>query len=152
MALQVLRTLLDSIRSERFYSLIVNETKDVSGKEQLAISLRSVNGSYEIFEELIGLVEVERTDAASLKSVIEDVLIRCYIPIGSCRGQAYDGATNMAGHLNGVAIQIQSEEPKALFVHCLAHSVNLCLQECGRTSRRSVFEQQGRSVFEQQDK
>jgi len=117
MALQVLRTLLDSIRSERFYSLIVDETKDVSGKEQLAISLRLVNGSYEIFEELIGLVEVERTDAASLKSVIEDVLIRCYIPIGSCRGQAYDGATNMAGHLNGVAIQIQSEEPKALFVH-----------------------------------
>jgi len=112
MALQILRTLLDSIRSERFYSLIVGETRDVSGKEQLAISLRWVNGSYEIFEELIGLVEVERTDAASLKSVIKDVLIRCNIPIGSCRGQAYDGAANMAGHLNGVAAQIQSEEPK----------------------------------------
>ena len=40
MALQVLRTLLDNIRSERFYSLIVDETRDVSGKGQLAISLR----------------------------------------------------------------------------------------------------------------
>ena len=40
----------------------------------------------------------------------------------------------MAGHLNGVAAQIQREEPKALFVHCLAHSINLCLQECGRKS------------------
>lgn len=57
MALQVLRTLLDSIRPECFYSLIVDETRDVSGKEQLAISLRWVNGSYETFEELIGLVE-----------------------------------------------------------------------------------------------
>ena len=41
----------------------------------------------------------------------------------------------MAGTLNGVAIIIKREEPKALFVHCLAHSVNLCLQECGRKCR-----------------
>jgi len=53
MALQVLRTLLDSIRSERFYSLIVDETRDVSGKEQLAISLRWVNGSYESLKNLL---------------------------------------------------------------------------------------------------
>ena len=41
----------------------------------------------------------------------------------------------MAGHLSGVAARIQQEEPKALFVHCFAHSVNLCLQECGRQSK-----------------
>ena len=41
----------------------------------------------------------------------------------------------MAGHLNGLASQIRREEPKALFVHCLAHSVNLCLQDCAKSSR-----------------
>ena len=41
----------------------------------------------------------------------------------------------MAGHLNGVAAQIKRHEPRALFVHCLAHSVNLCLQESGKQSR-----------------
>ena len=51
------------------------------------------------------------------------------------RFDAYDGAANMAGHLSGVAARIQQEEPKALFVHCFAHSVNLCLQECGRQSK-----------------
>ena len=55
--------------------------------------------------------------------------------LSSCRGQAYDGAANMAGHLNGVAAKILAEEPKAIFVHCLAHSVNLCLQECKRQSK-----------------
>ena len=38
----------------------------------------------------------------------------------------------MAGHLNGVAAKITREEPKALFVHCLAHSINLCLQDCAK--------------------
>ena len=41
----------------------------------------------------------------------------------------------MAGHLNGVAAQIKRDEPRALFVHCLAHCVNLCLQESGKQSR-----------------
>ena len=42
----------------------------------------------------------------------------------------YDGASNMAGHLSGVAVRLQREEPRAHYVHCLAHSLNLCLQEC----------------------
>ena len=41
----------------------------------------------------------------------------------------------MAGHLNGVAAQLKKDEPRALFVHCLAHSVNLYLQECARLSK-----------------
>ena len=38
----------------------------------------------------------------------------------------------MSGHLNGVAAQIQKEFPSALYVHCLAHCTNLCLQSVGR--------------------
>ena len=132
MSKQVLRSLLINIKEQPFYGIIADETTDISGKEQLAISLRWVTSSYEIHEDLIGLVYVETTDACTLKTVIQDSLICCGISLSSCRGQAYDGAANMAGHLRGVAARIQAEERKALFVHCLAHSVNLCLQECGR--------------------
>ena len=34
------------------------------------------------------------------------------------------------GHLNGVAARILKVAPKAYYVHCLAHSLNLCLQNC----------------------
>ena len=44
-------------------------------------------------------------------------------------GQAYDGASNMSGHLNGVAARIQASEKKT---HCTAHCLTLCLQDCGR--------------------
>ena len=63
------------------------------------------------------------------------VLSCCSIPINSCLGQAYDGASNMAGYLNGLSSQIRRKEPKAVFVHSLAHSVNLCLQDCTKSSR-----------------
>ena len=41
----------------------------------------------------------------------------------------------MAGHINGVAAKIAEIEPKGIYIHCLAHSVNLCLQECAKQSR-----------------
>ena len=89
MSKHVLRSLLTYIKAEPFYSIIADETTDVSGKEQLAISLRWVTSSYEIHEDLIGLVYVETTDALTLKTVIKDSLIRCGLSLSSCRGQAY---------------------------------------------------------------
>ena len=38
----------------------------------------------------------------------------------------------MMGHLSGVAIQLQSEQPSAIKVHCLVHSLNLCLQDTAK--------------------
>ena len=45
------------------------------------------------------------------------------------RGQAYDGASVMQGKRNGVATRIRQDVLQALPVHCLAHSLNLRLQE-----------------------
>ena len=41
----------------------------------------------------------------------------------------------MAGHLPGVAVQILRMEPKAISIHCLDHSLNLCLQDCAAQSK-----------------
>ena len=62
-------------------------------------------------------------------TLIKDCLVKFALPLVQCRGQAYDGASNMSGHINEVAAQIQKEEPSALYVHCLAHCTNLCLQQ-----------------------
>ena len=44
-----------------------------------------------------------------------------------CRGQGYDGADNMAGKCNGASALIKRVFPKALFVHCASHCLNLCI-------------------------
>ena len=38
----------------------------------------------------------------------------------------------MSGHISGVATRVKKEERAALHVHCLAHSLNLCLQSTAR--------------------
>ena len=83
---------------------------------------------YVIHEDFIGMVHVPDITAAMLTAIIKYVL-RCVLPLDNCRGQAYDGASNMMGRLTGVAKQIQNEYPAALRVHCLAHCLNLCLQD-----------------------
>lgn len=42
-------------------------------------------------------------------------------------GQGYDGATNMSGHIKGTQTVVRENFPKALYVHCAAHSLNLAV-------------------------
>ena len=51
-----LRNLLVNIRNANLFALIANETQDINGLEQFAISLRWVDDSYMVHEDLIGLV------------------------------------------------------------------------------------------------
>ena len=63
---------------------------------------------------------------------MKDVLVRCCLPITDCVGQAYDGASNMSGVRNGVQALMKKESDVCLYVHCFAHSLNLCVQEVTR--------------------
>lgn len=76
----------------------------------------------------------QKTDSATLVACIKDSLVRFVLPLSQCKGQAYDGASNMSGHRKGVAATIQGEYPTALYVHCLAHCTNLNLQAVARQS------------------
>ena len=46
------------------------------------------------------------------------------------RGQTYDGAGAMAGSSRGAAKLIQDSYPKAIYTHCAAHVLNLCIVKC----------------------
>ena len=46
-----------------------------------------------------------------------------------CRGQAYDGAANMAGAINGCAAIIRRQYPLAIRQHCRSHVLNLSVMK-----------------------
>ena len=52
-----------------------------------------------------------------------------------CRGQCYDGASNMAGSRNGVATQLAQEESRALYLHCFGHALNLAVGDTLKGSK-----------------
>lgn len=43
--------------------------------------------------------------------------------------------TKFQGHVNGIAKKFKDENPGAISVYCLAHCVNLCLQDVARSSQ-----------------
>lgn len=125
----VLRQLLKDIRAAKYFSVIADEATDISHNEQICIAIRWVDRSYEVHEAAIGLVQLPDTKALTLFSVIKDCFLRCTLPITSCIGQAYDGASNMSGVRNGVQALMKQECDSCLYVHCFAHSLNLCIQD-----------------------
>ena len=132
MAHSILRGVLKEINSAGWFSILADEATDVKRCEQMCVCIRWVDDDYNVNEETIGLVKVSKTDSATLFAALHDVCIRCVLPLEKCRGQAYDVAANMSGHISGVAARVQKEEKAALHVHCLAHSLNLCLQSTAR--------------------
>ncbi|KAK3095241.1 hypothetical protein FSP39_012040 [Pinctada imbricata] len=125
----ILRHLLDSVKTSKWYSVMADECMDVSYEEQLVICVRWVDSDLQIHEDMLGLLKIESQTSNYITAAIKDILLRCGLPLELCRGQAYDGAPNMSGHLSGVAKQIQDQSPSALGVHCLAHCINLCVQD-----------------------
>ena len=88
-----------------------------------------VDDSLEVHKEFIGLYQLSDTSAATVVRVIKDTLVHMNLNINRCRGQCYDGAGTMAGAIRGVAAQIISEEPRALFTHCYGHALNLAASD-----------------------
>ena len=76
--------------------------------------------------------ELSDTKAATIFKEVKDLQLKCSLSIAQCRGQAYDGASNMSVVRNGAQVLFKQEEPRALYVHCLAHSLNLCVQDVSK--------------------
>ncbi|KAI0492627.1 hypothetical protein KFK09_026903 [Dendrobium nobile] len=110
-----------------YFSLIVDESRDISTKEQLAIAVRYVDKLGQVIERFIGIKHVTSTNAVTLKVAIEDILAKHSLSIQRIRGQGYDGASNMRGEFHGLKALILNDNPQAFYVHCFAHQLQLCL-------------------------
>lgn len=75
---------------------------------------------------------MQQTLKQPLFAILKDILCRFNLPIVMCRGQCYEGAENMRGQHHGLQALVQEEEPRALYVHCMAHVLNLVMQDLSR--------------------
>ena len=97
------------------YSIIADETTDISRKEQLCVSIRCVDQNFKIEETPIELINIPKTDGETIATLIQDCLLRHALPISQCRGQAYDGAANISGHLRGLLHISKTLSPEQLW-------------------------------------
>ena len=149
---EVKSSILDAARSVGWFSVMADECIDVAIIEQMAICIRFVDSygeDFKVREEFIGFVELEKLDVQTISSAIIGYLKECNLDLTNLRGQGYDGATVMSGHVNGVCTWIQCIQPRALYHHCRAHSLNLVLSSsCKEVPNiRNLFDSVGKITW-----
>ena len=123
----VIRTdILNEVKKSKYYSIIADEVTDLSNKEQLSLSVRYVTDET-VREMFLDFVEVERITGKALSDAIVHWLDVNELPVANMRGQCYDGASNMSGSRSGCQAILQQQAPRAVYVHCSSHKLNLAI-------------------------
>ncbi|XP_021980001.1 zinc finger MYM-type protein 1-like [Helianthus annuus] len=118
------------IRSEvgdSAFCVMVDESRDESKKEQMAIVVRFVDEEGMIQERFLDLVNVRDTLSVTLKTSLWKQLLHYQFDVSKIRGQGYDGASNIRGKWNRLHALGLEECPYAYYVHCFAHRLQLAL-------------------------
>ena len=89
----------------------------------------------EVHEDFLGFYRIPNIASDTVVSVIKDTFTRLQLSFQYCRGQCYDGASNMLGKKSGVAKRIQDIQPKALATHCHGHSLSLGVKYATKNCR-----------------
>ncbi|WVZ56099.1 hypothetical protein U9M48_006678 [Paspalum notatum var. saurae] len=87
---------------DRYFSVLVDEARDASIKEQMALVVRYVDDKGQVIERFLGIQHVPDTTAAS---------------------EGYDGASNMRGQFHGLQRLVLDENPYAFYIYCFAHQL-----------------------------
>ncbi|XP_073021703.1 uncharacterized protein [Primulina eburnea] len=112
---------------DSLFSILVDEFRDVSTKEQMSVVIRYVDDSRHVNECFIGIEHLTGITTLSLKVAIDKMFSRYNLSMSKLRGQGFDGANNMQGKFNGLKTFILKENPCAFYIHCFAHYLQLAL-------------------------
>jgi hypothetical protein len=131
------------VQVAKYFSVLADETTDVSHKEQLCVCIRFVdkaNGKHIIKEEFLQFQSVTDLTAKGLSETLLTTLQQHKLDLKYLVGQGYDGASVMSGHIGGVQSLIRNVCPLAIYVHCASHVLNLILNtSCSVPEIRDMF-------------
>ena len=126
----VLSKISAEVKVSKMFSILANEAADISNKENLPLVLRFVDISKNIRDVFVGFHHCEDgTTGEAIERLFLKAVQDHGLTMDDCRGQAYDGAGNMAGRYLGASTLIQSQFNKALHIHCWNLRLNLCVAD-----------------------
>ncbi|CAF1525059.1 unnamed protein product [Adineta ricciae] len=131
--------------NDRMFLLMADETRDVSGHEQLSIVVRVVdrevksntdsNQQLSLFKEyFLGFIKLDQFNAETLTNEIVRFLSSLNIDLKNCIALCFYGASVMSGKNAGVqALLCQRYIPNGIYVHCHAHKLNPVICDVTKT-------------------
>ena len=81
----------------------------------------------------LGFIKVDDTSRLGLFKQLEDTLVDLKLNIDDIRGQSYDNGANMKGKHQGVQRRLLDVNPRAFYVPCGCHTLNLALCDMAKS-------------------
>lgn len=132
----VRENILLKIKKSRVFSFIIDTTTDVSNIEQLSLVIRFINENEEVEERLVALENVSDARGIGMFNVLCNICQKYDIDWeNQLCAQSYDGASSMQGQYSGVRAYIQEKNPRAIYVWCFSHILNLVVVDTCDTSK-----------------
>ncbi|XP_004212409.2 zinc finger MYM-type protein 1 [Hydra vulgaris] len=147
LANKIKNDILAKLERAKYYSLILDCTPDISHMEQMTVVFRFVSATESssekpaevvVSEHFVTFFELQDTTGANMTKVVIDKLLELGVNLDDMRGQGYDNGANMRGKYNGVQARIRQLNPRAFFVPCSAHSLNLVLNDAANCCLEAV--------------
>ncbi|CAN6575550.1 unnamed protein product [Malus baccata var. baccata] len=128
-ACETTNAIMFDIGDDAFFSVLVDESRDISVKEQMVVVLRYVNTNGQVVERFMGIKHVPNTTAIPLKEAINQFFSINGLSISRLRGQGYDGASNMQEILGITNELSHALEKKDLDIVSAMALVKACKQQ-----------------------
>ena len=126
MGSKVQEYIVKKVKEAHYFSLMVDSTPDISHQEQVSLIVRYVDAEdFEVKESFLGFFIISKPDAQHYEELILKILQDIGLDFNFCRGQTYDNAATMSGHISGLQKRLLDINPKATFFNCDNHSLNL---------------------------
>ena len=135
-------TIIGRVKEAKLYSVICDEASDASSKEQLTFCLRYVNDDGDICEDFVKFIHCKSgLTGKDLYNEVTEALSSFGLDLRNCRGQRYNGASAVSGHVNGPSALILRKNSKTLYTHCAIHRLNLVIgTSCKISSARNFMD------------
>jgi hypothetical protein len=116
--------IVSKIKEAIYFSIMVDSTPDASRQEQMSVITRYVS-NFQICESFLGYYVIQKPDASHYELLVLEILASLGLDFSYCRGQTYDNAATMSGERSGLQKRLLDRNPKATFLNCDNHSLNL---------------------------
>ncbi|CAB4034933.1 zinc finger MYM-type 1-like [Paramuricea clavata] len=150
--------LIDILRRMR-YSIIPDETTDVSSEKQLAVCVMYVDETDLLpVTRFLDIVEVDNSGANGLYQAIRAIFQEKFIPLSNIIGYSSDTCNVMFGENLSVSTLLKKDFPHVTAVKCSCHLIHLCASHaCLKLSKsledlcRNIYSHFSRSSLRRKD-